>query len=140
MLDTDVLSELLLVRPDALVSAWFEAQPVSTLHASSITVAEIVYGLRIMPQGQRRESLRTRFELFLREAFPNRVMGFDEHAARAYGDILGARRDMGRPMNIPDGQIAAIAQVNGLVLATRNVRDFENIGLELINPFDSRNA
>ena len=136
LLDTNVLSELMLMRPHSGVQAWFDVQISSNLHTSTITIAEILYGLRIMPAGQRRDGLRVRFEPFLREMFGHRILGFDEAAARGYGDIMGERKEMGRPMSIPDGQIAAIARANNLALATRNIRDFEGIGLDLINPFD----
>lgn len=137
LLDTNVLSELMLVRPHPAAQVWFDRQSTQDIYTSAINIAEIIYGLRIMPQGQRRDELRARFESLARKIFGPHVLAFDERAARGYGDIMGERKELGRPMSIPDGQIAAIARVHGLKLATRNIRDFENIGLELINPFEA---
>jgi hypothetical protein len=135
LLDTNVLSEFLLARPNEAVLDWFSGQAMGDLHTSSVTVAEMVYGLRIMPEGQRREGLEARFEAFIHEAFSGRILGFDEAAARTYGGIMASRRSLGRPMTVPDGQIAAIARVHGLRLVTRNIRDFEGVGLDLVDPF-----
>ncbi len=88
-----------------------------------------------MPDGRRRRLLSARFEQFVGTAFASRVLSFDEAAARAYGEIRGHRRELGRPMSAFDSQIAAIAKTRDCAVATRNVRDFEDCGLELINPF-----
>ena len=88
-----------------------------------------------MPDGRRRRLLADRFEQFLAAAFESRVLSFDEDAGRAYGEIRGHRRELGRPMSNFDGQIAAIARTKGLAVATRNIKDFEDCGLELMNPF-----
>ncbi|MCP4701711.1 MAG: type II toxin-antitoxin system VapC family toxin, partial [Gammaproteobacteria bacterium] len=106
---------------------------------SSITIAEICYGLRMLPAGQRRQQLQARFEQFVAEGFSGgggRIIAFDEPAARAYAKIMGIRKKKGRPMSISDGQIAAVAQSNHLALATRNITDFESCGIQLINPFE----
>ena len=135
LVDTNVVSELLLITPTPAVSAWFDSQAPDNLHTPSITLAEMVYGLRIMPRGRRRDGLRSSFDALVESVFQQRVFSFDEDAARIYADVMGARKEMGRPMSIPDGQIAAIARANHTALATRNVKDFEDCGLELINPF-----
>ncbi|MBI1181468.1 MAG: PIN domain-containing protein [Alphaproteobacteria bacterium] len=137
LLDTNVVSELMSDRANPAVVAWIDAQQRTDLFVSSIAVAEILYGLRAMPAGRRRDGLSLRFEQFIREVFADRELGFDERAAKAYADIRGARKEMGRPMSNFDGQIAAIAQVHGLAIATRNTRDFEGAGLDLVNPFET---
>lgn len=104
---------------------------------SSITIGEITYGLRILPDGKRRSGLRERFERFVALAFDQRVLAYDESAARIYGDLMGDRKELGLPMSVPDGQIAAIARLNHLAVATRNVVDFENCGIDVVNPFAS---
>ena len=68
-------------------------------------------------------------------AFVQRVLVYDEAAARHYGEVMGLRKEMGRPMSVPDGQMVAIARVHGLTVATRNTRDFEDCGIDLIDPF-----
>ena len=85
---------------------------------------------------RRRRGLRNRFKQFLARAFVGRIHDFDQPAARSYGDIMGNRWEIGRPMSVPDGQIAAIACSRGLAVATRNVADFEDCGLALVNPFN----
>ena len=93
------------------------------------------YGLRILPIGKRRQLLQVRFEQFVSEGFAGRIIDFNELAARAYAEIMAMCKEKGRPMSLPDGQIAAIAQTNHLALATRNITDFEACGIQLINPF-----
>ncbi len=89
-----------------------------------------------LPKGQRRQLLQSRFEQFVSQGFAQNIIDFDESAARAYAEIMGIRKEKGRPMSLPDGQIAAIAQTHHLSLATRNVTDFEDCGIEIINPFE----
>jgi toxin FitB len=135
LLDTNVVSEIMRQQPADDVLNWLDRHSDGSLLISSITIAEICYGLRILPMGQRRGTLETKFEQFVAEGFAGRVIGFDETAARAYAEIMGLRREKGRVMSLPDGQIAAIAKVNQLTLATRNITDFEDCGIELVNPF-----
>lgn len=135
LLDTNVLSELMKSAPAGVVIEWVNAQSSHDLHVSTVTIGEIEYGLRILPDGRRRDDLRARFETFVERAFSDRVLSYDAEAARAYGDIMGVRKEMGRPMSVPDGQIAAIARSQTLTVASRNTRDFDGCGVELVNPF-----
>ena len=136
LLDTNIISEVMRKQPSDRVLSWLNRESTAELFVSSITIAEICYGLRILPIGQRRKQLETHFEQFIAQGFTGRIIGFDETAARAYAEIMGLCKEKGRPMSLPDGQIAAVAQTNQLVLATRNIRDFAHCGLELINPFE----
>lgn len=88
-----------------------------------------------MPRGKRKDLLSERFEQFVKIAFAQRILPFDENAARVYGEVLGYRREIGRPISSLDGQIAAIARSRGFSIATRNIRDFEECQVDLINPF-----
>ena len=135
LLDTKVVSEVMKTRPAEAVVAWLNTQDSEKLYVSAITIGEITYGLRILPDGKRRSGLRERFERFVGLAFDRRVLAYDESAARIYGELMGDRKELGLPMSVPDGQIAAIARVNHLVVATRNVVDFENCGIDVVNPF-----
>ncbi|MDZ7753680.1 MAG: type II toxin-antitoxin system VapC family toxin [Gammaproteobacteria bacterium] len=137
LLDTNVVSEVMKTRPAEAVVKWFNGQHSEKLYVSSITIGEISYGLRILPDGKRRSGLRERFERFVALAFDQRVLAYDESAARIYGDLMGDRKELGLPMSVPDGQIAAIARLNHLAVATRNVADFENCGIDVVNPFAS---
>ena len=136
LLDTNVVSEVMRPNPSSNVINWLNLRNNIDLFISSITIAEICYGLRILPEGQRRQLLQSRFEQFVSQGFAKNTIGFNESAARAYAEIMGTRKEKGRPMSLPDGQIAAIAQTNHLSLATRNITDFEGCGIKLINPFE----
>jgi hypothetical protein len=121
--------------PDDAVVEWLNEQDSGNLYVASVTIGEIEYGLRILPNGRRRDQLRERFARFIAQAFAMRILPYDEIAARVYGDLMGLRKEMGRPLSVPDGQIAAIARVGGYALGTRNIKDFQDCGIELINPF-----
>lgn len=136
LLDTNVVSEVMARVPSASVLGWLDACDASTLYLSTVTIAEIGYGLRVLPGGKRRRLLEDRFDEFIELGFEHRVLPFDHDAARAYAVLMARRRAIGRPMSIPDGQIAAIARASRFAVATRNVRDFEECGLEIVNPFD----
>lgn len=137
LLDTNVVSEVMKVRPAESVLAWLDAQDSNRLYVSAVTIGEIAYGLRLLPDGKRRSELRERFERFVALAFDQRILAYDESAARVYGELMGERKELGRPMSLPDGQIAAIARRNHLAIATRNVADFENCGVDIVNPFSA---
>ena len=115
---------------------WLNRQNSADLYISSVTIAEITYGIWALPDGQRKQTLRQRFEQFLKSAFQFRILGFDEPEARIYGRLMAENRLAGRPMSIPDGQIAAIAIHNQCAIATRNTKDFNRCGVRLINPFE----
>ncbi|KOR31864.1 plasmid stabilization protein [Achromatium sp. WMS3] len=136
LLDTNVVSEVMRPKPANTVLTWLDHHSDGKLLISSITIAEICYGLRILTLGQRRHILETKFEQFITKGFAGRIINFDETAARIYAEIMSLRKEKGHIMSFPDGQIAAIAKVNQLILATRNINDFEDCGIELINPFD----
>ena len=135
ILDTNIVSEMMKTAPFRTVLDWLNAQDAASLYVTTITLAEIGYGLRLLPDGQRRRLLAERFDRFIAGAFDQRILSFDEAAARAYGDIMGHRKELGRPISITDGQIAAIARANGFGIATRNIKDFEDSQIALINPF-----
>jgi hypothetical protein len=137
LLDTNVVSAVMAPAPPRPVLEWLNHQETVGLYLSVITLAEIGNGLRVLPDGRRRRDLEDRFTMFVAEGFEQRVLSFDESAALLYGEIMGRRKELGRPLGILDGQIAAIARAHQLAVATRNTRDFEECGVELINPFDS---
>ena len=137
LLDTNVVSAMMMPAPPGPVIKWLNHQETVTLFLSTITIAEIAYGLAVLPDGRRRRSLAERFDRFVADGFEQRVLDFDRRAALDYGDVMSRRRAMGRPLAALDGQIAAVARVNHLAVATRNVRDFEHCDIDLVNPFDS---
>jgi len=137
LLDTNVVSEVMAAAPNPAVLEWLDHRETERLFLSTITLAEIGYGLQVLPDGRRRRLLEDRFERFVTTGFSQRVLAFDETAAQHYGRLMGYRRKLGRPMSALDGQIAAIAKAHRFAIATRNVRDFEECGLEILNPFEA---
>ena len=137
VLDTNVVSELMRRSPDPTVEAWAEGYALEDLFFSAVGEAELRYGAAIMPAGQRRVTLVADIEAMLRASFESRILPFDSAAARAYAEIAAARRAAGRPISHADNQIAAIAYSRGMAVATRNIRDFEDMGIALINPWTS---
>ncbi len=137
IIDTNVISEMMKPSPLTAVLDWFNEQAAVSLYLTTITIGEIGYGIRALPDGKRRRLLTEGFEALLKAAFEFRILDFDEAAARRYGDVMGNRKEMGRPLASLDGQIIAIARANGCGVATRNIRDFECSGLTIINPFDA---
>ncbi|MDE0256679.1 MAG: type II toxin-antitoxin system VapC family toxin [Rhodospirillaceae bacterium] len=135
LLDTNVVSELMRGSPDAGVEAWVAAHILENLFISAVGEAELRYGVAIMPAGRRRDRLASEVDAMVREDFAGRVLPFDSDAARAYADIAAKRRLAGRPFAPADCQIAAIARARGMAVATRNVRDFEDTGLDVIDPW-----
>jgi predicted nucleic acid-binding protein len=135
IVDTNVVAELMRPSPAQEVIRWMNDQDASALFLTTISIGEIGYGLEILPQGRRRLQLEQGFERVIVEAFTGRILGFDEEAARYYGVVMGRRKEIGRPLSALDGQIASIARAKGFAVATRNVRDFVECGVEIINPF-----
>ena len=135
ILDTNILSELMRPQPSEIVTRWVSRQPAPSLFITTITQAEIWYGLALLPSGQRRTVLEKTIELMFAEDFNQRVLSFDTAAARTYAAITARRHSAGRPIGQSDAQIAAIALSYGAVVATRNVTDFEGCGMTVSNPW-----
>ncbi len=137
VLDTNVLSELMRPKPSTRVVAWVASQSSVELVTTSITEAEIFYGIELLTRGKRREALLAAAEAMFAEDLAGRVFGFDSDAARVFSKISAHRRALGRPISHADAQIAAIAQARGAKLATRNVPDFAGCGLDLVDPWNA---
>lgn len=135
VLDTNVLSELMRPAPSTRVVKWAAKQPARELFTTSITEAEIFYGIELLTKGKRRAALHAAAEAMFTDDFGGRVLGFDSIAARAFAIIAARRRSLGKPISHPDAQIAAIAQLYGAALATRDVADFEGCNIKVIDPW-----
>jgi predicted nucleic acid-binding protein len=135
ILDTNVVSELIRATPDPGVRAWVNSLPSTQIGTTAITAAELYYGVARLPAGQRRQRLAVAVSALLNDALRGRVVAFDERAARRYADVVTGRELAGRPIEVADAQIAAICREHGAVLATRNVKDFEETGVELVDPW-----
>ena len=136
VLDTNVVSALIHPVPQVAVTSWFADRATSSLYLTAVNEAELRYGLAIMPRGRRRDGLASALERMLRGGFASRILPFDSDAARAYAEIASARRTAGRPASLADSQIAAIARSRGMAVATRNVRDFAEMGIDVIDPWE----
>lgn len=135
VLDTNVLSEGLRPRPSASVLQWMQSEPIAALFTTTITEAELFYGAALLPDGRRRRSLEAVIIQLLAMQFAGRILTFDSAAAREFADIAATRRRAGRPIGEADGRIAASARSRGAMLATRNVSDFADCGLTVIDPW-----
>jgi hypothetical protein len=135
LLDTNVVSEGLRPRPDPNVGKWLDAQRPADLFLCIPVIAELHYGAELLSAGARRVHL----ELAIRrieETFADRTLPFDRAAAHEYGRIIAYRDTLGRATGTMDGLIAAIAKVHGATVATRDSRGFDDIGLDIVDPFD----
>lgn len=137
VLDTNVISELWRIAPNAHVLAWMDAQAMETLYLSAITVAELRYGLATMPEGKRRAIYQERLANEVLPAFEDRVLPFDLEASQAYADLMAQAKARGQAIGQADGYIAAIAATHGLMVATRDTSPFEHAGVNTINPWEA---
>ena len=135
LLDTNLISELMRSSPAPAVLDWFGRRDATDLCFSAVGEAELRRGAAILPESNRRERLLAAINAMISEDFAGRVLPFDSAAAVAFATIFADRHAAGRPIGFPDCQIAAIARSRGLTMATRNVRDFEDIGLDIVNPW-----
>lgn len=136
IVDTNILSEVMKISPSPRVAAWWNSHTEAELYLTSITQAEILAGIELLPKGKRRSAMAQAAEATFREDFADRILPFDAEAAREFARIIAARRKLGRPISQADAQIAAISRDCGAVLATRNTGDFEHCGIKLANPWD----
>ncbi len=137
ILDTNVLSELIRKKPDSHVEAWVAAQPLTELFTTTVTQAQMLLGVALLPGGQRRRGIENAVNGLFDEDFAGRMLSFDETAARSYAGIAATRRRAGRPIAQFDAQIAAIAHSRRAILATRNTGDFTGCDIEVVNPWKS---
>ena len=135
LLDTNVVSEMMRPFPAPNVETWIEGQAPEHLYFSAVGEAELYYGAAILPPGRRKDRLASDIDNVLHAAFESRILPFDSDAARAYADIAATLKLVGRPASMADGQIAAIARARGMAVATRNLRHFASMGIDLIDPW-----
>jgi predicted nucleic acid-binding protein len=136
VLDTNVLSELLHAAPGPAVLRWAASEPLETLFTTTVTQPEMLYGVKLLPAGQRRQRLEEAVMALFEKDFVGRVLPFDGgEAAIAYGRIAAERKQSGRPIPQFDAQIASIAHTRGARLASRNLAHFQGCGLHVIDPW-----
>ena len=140
VIDTNVASELMRPSPDPAVAAWITGRNAQKMYLTAVSEAELLYGVALVPAGRRRDELEAAMTRWLDIGFAERVLPFDSAAARAYAEIAAGRRSAGRPIAPADCQIASIARSRGMAVITRNVRDFEGIGIEVVDPWTAERA
>lgn len=136
VLDTNVLSALMQVRPDSGVVDWLDAQPAESVWIASVTLFEARFGLALLLQGRRRQAMERRFTQLLEEDLENRVLLFDQEAAVEASRLAARRRLAGRPVDMRDTFIAGIVVARRAILATRNIRHFDDLPIRVVNPFN----
>ena len=135
VIDTNVASDLMRREPAPAVAAWIAERDAEELYLTAVSEAELLRGVAIMPAGRRRNALNAAMTRWLDLGFGERILPFDSAAARAYAEIAASRRSAGRPIGEADCQIAAISRSRGAALITRNVRDFEDTSVVVVDPW-----
>ena len=136
ILDTNVISESLRPAPETLVLDWVDAQTIETLYLSAITVAELRFGVALLPSGRRKAKLQSRLEDKLLPLFVGRILPFDITVTKTYAELMSQARISGQSIGTADGYIAATATANGMIIATRDAKPFRTAGLQVINPWE----
>jgi predicted nucleic acid-binding protein len=136
ILDTNVVSEPFRPSPDAGLVAWLDAQTIETLFLTTVTVAEMRFGIAVLPRGRRQRELESRFEHDVLPLFADRLLTFDEPASAAYARLRAKARREGTAISTTDAYIAAIAAAHDFMVATRDTSGFKAAGVGVINPFD----
>ena len=134
ILDTNVVSEAMKPEPNPVVRAWLNDQAAETLYLSSVTLAELLFGIAALPSGKRKDMLALTLE-GLMELFKDRILPFDVEAARHYADLAVVAKVSGRGFPTPDGYIAAIAASRGFIVASRDTAPYEAARVTVINPW-----
>lgn len=138
LLDTNIISETMKQTPDPAVIAWLNEQISETLYLSSVTLAELLFGILDLPDGRRKQQLSQAMNRYA-ALFKGRILGFDIAAAEQYAELAVLARKTGRGFPVPDGYIAAIASAHGFRVASRDVAPFEAANVNVINPWEWQN-
>ncbi|MGA3024627.1 MAG: type II toxin-antitoxin system VapC family toxin [Bryobacteraceae bacterium] len=136
LLDTNVPSEMTRPRPQSSVSRWLDDADDDQLYFSVVSLGEILKGITVLPEGKRRSHLQQWLDETLRPWFQGRILPVDEAIAERWGVLAGQRQLSGRPLKVADGFIAATALEHGLTIVTRNVKDFDGLGVGIFNPWE----
>ena len=134
ILDTNVISEMIKEEPHQAVETWLNQQAAETLYLTSVTVAELLFGFQVLPDGRRKAELAKKVDAAV-ALFDRRILTFDVTAARHYAELAVKARTLGKGFPVPDGYIAAIAAANHFIVATRDTAPFAAAGVKVINPW-----
>jgi predicted nucleic acid-binding protein len=137
VVDTNLVSEITRAHPSPVIQAWFDSQACQHLFLCAPVLAELRYGIERLAAGRRRDLLDHAIQQIVTEGFPDRILPLDREAAHEFGRVVAARDRLGRPIGTMDGLIAAIAIVHGATIATRNIADFTDLGINVVDPFET---
>jgi toxin FitB len=135
ILDTNVVSEPLRLKPERAVLEWLDRQAPETLYLTTVSLSELLAGIELMPAGRRRTNLHRALIDRMMPLFEGRILPFDKRAAEFFAQVHASAQVSGNRISFADGAIAAIAASHGFILATRNGRDFKGAGVEIVNPW-----
>ena len=138
ILDTNIISELMRPEPNPGLESWIASKPIDSLYTTSITIAELYFGIECQDEGKRKLWLRQSVTEIIEKGLLGRILSFDQESALIYAQIAARRRTQGRPISIADAQIASITYLHQMILVTRNTSDFHDCKVEVINPFSGR--
>jgi predicted nucleic acid-binding protein len=136
VLDTNVVSEAMKTHPHPAVRGWLNDQAAETLYLTSVTLAELLFGIKALPSGRRQDMLAQALD-GLMGLFRDRVLPFDINAARRYAELAVTAKVAGRGFPTPDGYIAAIAASRGFIVASRDTAPYEAVSLTVLNPWET---
>jgi predicted nucleic acid-binding protein len=135
VLDTNVLSALMRTEPDSAVVSWLDRQSPESIWTTAVTVLEVKFGLELLAEGRRRQHLESAFAQMLRQDLQDRVLPFDQAAAEEAARLAARRQRNGRSVDFRDTEIAGIVLARRATLATRNRRHFEDLEIDLVDPW-----
>lgn len=136
ILDTSVVSEPMKANSQATVQIWLDKQDAETLYLTTMSLSELLVGIEILPDGERKEGLDIALNKLLIRLFGSCILSFDREAALAYAYLVNYARSKGYLLAVADGQIAAIAATQGFIIATRDTAPFSAAGISVINPWE----
>jgi predicted nucleic acid-binding protein len=136
VLDTNVVSEPLKPHGNPAVRNWLDRQAPETLFITATSISELLLGVELLPAGGRKNNLASELIELLRKLFGQRILPFDQTSAIAYASIMARGRRAGCTISVGDGQVAAIANVHGFAVATRDTVPFVSMGLKVLNPWE----
>lgn len=138
LLDTNIIVEMIKPTGDANVRRWMDSYAELDFFIGAPIVAELRFGLALLPEGRKKEALTKACDALEDEIFAGRILAFDQRAAHAFARLRARRKMLGKPLAVMDAMVASIASAHAMTLATRNVADFADLDIPLINPFEAR--
>ncbi len=138
LLDTNVVSEMMKPTGDEKARRWVDSRAEIDFYIATPVIAELRFGLAVLPSGRKKDALTKACQIIEDEIFAGRILTFDQRAAHAFALLRAKRQALGKPLNVMDALVASIANAHAMTLATRNVADFVDLDIAVVNPFEAR--